>query len=180
MISLFFQITTRGLGSNQSCVFTVNICLLLTRLVELKSKRYRQISCLTTKFPFLNFKVFYGVSTSIVLRLLKKLRTLISSFTRMFWMLKLPLSTETLHFFQKLVFVNPFEYQWVNFFAGEIMIFLTIEGSDLSGKSLVPVTLRLLEALWLKIFNSTLEENTNLVEDFVISMLEIYIFTPFH
>ena len=60
------------------------------------------------------------------------------------------------------------------------MIFLTIEGSDLSGKSLVPVTLRLLEALWLKIFNSTLEENTNLVEDFVISMLEIDIFTPFH
>ena len=180
MISLFFQITTRGLGGNQSCVFTVNICLLLTRLVELKSKRYRQISCLTTKFPFLNFKVFYGVSTSIVLRLLKKLRTLISSFTRMFWMLKLPLSTETLHFFQKLVFVNPFECQWVNFFAGEIMIFLTIEGSDLSGKSLVPVTLRLLEALWLKIFNSALEENTNLVEDFVISMLEIYIFTPFH
>ena len=66
------------------------------------------------------------------------------------------------------------------FFAGEVMIFLTIEGSDLSGKSLVPVTLRLLEALWLKIFNSTLEENTNLVEDFVISMLEMDIFTPFH
>ena len=118
MISLFFQITTRGLGSNQSCVFTVNICLLLTRLVELKSKRYRQISCLTTKFPFLNFKVFYGVSTSIVLRLLKKLRTLISSFTRMFWMLKLPLSAEILHFIQKLVFVNPIEYQWDNFFCG--------------------------------------------------------------
>ena len=52
----------------------------IASLGELKSKRYHQISCLTINLQLsvLTLKAFYGVSTSIVLRLLKILHTLFS------------------------------------------------------------------------------------------------------
>ena len=110
-------------------------------------KQFSNYQLYILQFSFLNFKVFYGASTSIVLRLPKILRTFFGSFTRIFWMLKLALYTETLKTLQELVFIYLCEYQWDSFWAAALIVFLTNEGSNLRWNPLVPVTKRLHEIL---------------------------------
>ena len=64
-----------------------------------------------------------------MLRLPKILQTF-GSFTRIFRMFKLALSTETLQTLEKLVFVNLCEYQWDRFLAAEVTVFQSNENSN--------------------------------------------------
>ena len=98
-----------GLGGNQSCDQNTSkhfrreyLFMLLASLVELKSKRHRQISCLTTEVLFLNFKGFYGVSTSIVM--LKMLRILYSSFYKNVLNVKITINQRNPSIFSKVSF----------------------------------------------------------------------------
>ena len=64
-----------------------------------------------------------------MLRLPKILQTFVS-FTRIFRMFKLALSTETLPTLEKLAFVNLCEYQWDRFLAAEVTVFQSNEDSN--------------------------------------------------